>query len=119
MPTSILILDSSGTFGTPIVVICTVAGKGAPIEIGERTRSFNKTHISSIRGEKKTWQVHTMRVSTAREAEIQALIANARHINCSGELLANVQTLCVVRCPKSDMMPSTVEWEMQLIIEQV
>lgn len=119
MPTSILILDSSGTYGAPIIVVCTQAGKGAPIEVGERSRSFNGTHISSIRGEKKTFAVHTSRVSTATEAAIQALIANARHIDCSGEVLANVQTLCTVRCPKSDMMPSTIEWEMQLIGEQV
>lgn len=103
----------------PIVVVCQSGGKGAPIEIGDTSRAFAGNERTSIRAEKRMWEVVTSYITTAQEAAIQTLIARAAQIPCGGELLNNTTVTCSVRCARSTMVGGTTLWEMQLVVREV
>jgi hypothetical protein len=90
-------LSSTPARRRPINLVVQRAGKAPPRVVGTVTPSANGANRSSVRGEAKVMPVVlTTFIDTAAEAAIKAAVMNGATIPCSGDLLANIQTLCSI-----------------------
>lgn len=84
MAGEVLILDY---YGAALNVLCQQAAKGPPIVIGETSRAWAGNERSSIRGEKRTWNIRTIKIPTETENAIQAMIARRNQFYAGGEAM--------------------------------
>jgi hypothetical protein len=118
VPTLIL---NAGT-STPTSLVVQRAGKAPPRVVGAVTPSANGANRSSVRGEAKVMPVVlTTFIDTAAEAAIKAAIMNGAQISCSGDLLANLQTLCSIDSYVANMVvgSSPQLWDVSFTVNEV
>jgi hypothetical protein len=115
----VLTLDSIGAYGAAINLDCQKGIEADPRLVGDETPAYRGGLRASVLAEKRVWNATTARVSTTVKNAVKALIAKRRQIYCSGELFANVATLCSIQCTSAEMQEGTVEWVLQLILREV
>lgn len=114
-----LVIDSIAAYGTAISVPCQKGGEGSPRLVGEETPSSSGSLRSSVLTEKRVWGATSTVLTTTVKDSIKARIAGRRQVYCSGELFANVDTLCSIELMGCDMVEGTNQWVMQFTIREV
>src|SRR5258706_10805768 len=106
---------------SPINLVVQKIGKGGPRIVGSITPSVNGANRSSVRGQAKSIPVLTTFLDTATEAAVQAVAMNGALVPCSGDILANVQTVCTIDNVVSNVVvgSSPLLWEMQFTVNEV
>jgi hypothetical protein len=115
----VLIIDSVGMYGTPIIVACSKGGESEPRLVGDESPAYAGNLRSSVLTEKRVESVTTIPVATAIKDSIKARVARRRQVYVSGELFANVATLCSFRIIGCEMQDGEATWILQMSISEV
>lgn len=95
------------------------AGRSAPVLVGDETRAFAGNARTSVRAQKRIWNVTVGHIDTPTEGSVQTAIANAAQITVSGDITALANVTASVHCTSSDMVVGTTLWDVQLVISEV
>lgn len=88
-----------------ITVPCIAPGATKDIErLGTSTRAFSGNLRSAVRAEKRQWEVLTSMLTQAEATTLEAAVANAAQVACSGDLLGGAVT-CEVTVGKQQYPP--------------
>ncbi len=90
--------------GITVHVHSTGASKKAIERIGVSTRAFAGNLRTTVRVEKRAWQVLTKTMTNSDAVTLEAAVANGAHVVCSGDLLGGNIT-CEVTVDGSVYMP--------------
>jgi hypothetical protein len=82
--------------GTTIGVSVSSATQKESTRIGSDSRAYSGAYRSTVRAEKRVWEVTTKHLSTSEEAALRTATALGAQVTVNGDMVSNVAVTCRV-----------------------